>query len=140
MKKSKLVLALVSTLITLGASAAPKTIFDTDGFDRNTTYSSGPVSSATIASEYAHQLEVYLFRNARGTDCTSANVYTFNSGDYVATGHVGYVSGSDGRIRNVMAEIPEAFFTNEKSTRSELYKCSRRRIYCTCQCSRRANS
>lgn len=114
MKKSKLVLALVSSLITLGANAAPQIIFDTDGFDRTTEYSSGPVASAIIASEYAHRLEVYLFRNQMESDCTSANVYAFESGEYVATAHVGYVGGSDGRIRNVIAEIPEEFLQTNK--------------------------
>ncbi len=119
MKKSKLVLALVSTLITLGASASSKTVFDTDGFDRLTKYSSGPVSSAVIASEHAHQLEVYLFRDELGSDCASANVYDLHSGQNLAVGHIGYVGGSDGRIRNVLAEIPEEFLQTQKVLEAE---------------------
>ena len=61
MKIKSLVLAIVPALISLGASAATQTIFDVDGFERQTEYSSGPVSSATIVGEYAHNLEVYLF-------------------------------------------------------------------------------
>jgi hypothetical protein len=106
MKKQNIVLAVVSSLISLGASASAETVFDTDGFERYTEYKSGPISSSHIVSEYVHLLEVYLSPRSAAS-CSSASVYAIDSGEYISTAYVGFAGGSNGRIINAKAQISE---------------------------------
>jgi len=114
MKKHSLVFALTasvtSTLISLNAGAA-ETVFDTDGYERSTTFSSGPLHSAQIVSSSAHELEVYLYPRNLSDSCHSASVYTDDS--YIPNVMLDLVGGSR-NVRSVKAQIPEELLLDNK--------------------------
>ena len=110
MKKHNLLFALVSSIASLSASGAEK-IFDTDGFERTTNFSSGPIHSAQIVSQSAHQLELYLYPRNLTESCHSAEVYAENS--YIPQVFVELVGGSRS-VSSVKAQIPEELLTENK--------------------------
>ena len=128
MKIKNLALVIVPSLISLGANATTQPVFDVDGFERHTTYNSGPVSSATIASDSAHNLEVYLFSREIG-GCTTANVYSSESGEYIASAYVDFLGGSHGKVRTVKASIPEEFLFTNKSLKVSCTNTQSERFY-----------
>lgn len=110
MKKQQVFFALVTSFSSLTVGAA-ETIYDTDGFERTTSFNSGPVHSAQIVSSSAHELEVYLYPRNLSDSCHSASVYTDDA--YIEQVMVDLVGGSR-NVRSVKAQIPEALLTENK--------------------------
>ena len=110
MKKQQIFFALVTSIASLTAGAR-ETVFDTDGYERTTVFSSGPVHSAQIVSSSARELEVYLYPRTLSDSCYAAQMW----GDATQIPDVRVeLLGSSSNIRTVKAQIPEALLTANK--------------------------
>ncbi|WP_440053934.1 hypothetical protein ACSLBF_13795 [Pseudoalteromonas sp. T1lg65] len=113
MKKFNMALSLVAAFVCGGAMALPNQAFDTDGFERVTEYSQGPVATSIITSEFAHHLNVYLHPRANGDSCSYGNIYDHTTGQQIAHANVTRVPAQV-FIQQASADIPEEFLTNNK--------------------------
>ncbi|CAM4302577.1 hypothetical protein [Pseudoalteromonas byunsanensis] len=113
----KLSLFAAATLTASASSLAlPEQAFDTDGFERVTEYSYGPIASAIITSEFAHQLNVYLHPRNVGDSCQYGNIYTQSTGEHVAHADVSNVAAQV-FIQQAAADIPERHLVENKRLR-----------------------
>ncbi|KAF7773762.1 hypothetical protein PCIT_a0078 [Pseudoalteromonas citrea] len=112
-------LLLASTLFSGASFALAQNVADTDGYERSTQYSFGPVSSAAITSEFAHQLRVDLLLRDELSSCQFANVYSNtgggnNGGEYIVNPSFEIDPATPAKI-TVSADIPEQYLTNNKT-------------------------
>jgi len=113
MKNLSMLFLAMSSLPTTIALAATQNVYDYDGFERSTLYSSGPINSAQIVSSSAHELEIYLYPRNKGTTCHAANIYTAMNNKTITSATLDLVGGSN-NVKRLMAEISEEFLTTNK--------------------------
>ncbi|OHU84930.1 MULTISPECIES: hypothetical protein [Pseudoalteromonas] len=116
MKKLNVFTAVVALTASTGTLALPEQAFDTDGFERVTEYGYGPIASAIITSEFAHQLNVYLHPRNEGDTCQYGNVYAQSTEEHIAHAYISDVQASVA-IQQANAEIPEQYLQENKRLR-----------------------
>ncbi|WP_105170008.1 hypothetical protein [Pseudoalteromonas sp. T1lg23B] len=114
MKKLSLFAAALAA--STGVLALPEQAFDTDGFERVTEYSYGPIASAIITSEFAHQLNVYLHPRNAGDSCQYGNIYAQSTGEHIAHADVSNVPAQV-LMQQATAEIPDQYLMENKRLR-----------------------
>ncbi|MEJ6475174.1 hypothetical protein [Pseudoalteromonas piscicida] len=113
MNKLRFALSLAATLASASSMALANQAHDIDGFERVTEYKNGPVATAILASEFAHNLKIDLHPRSEGDSCSYGNVYHHTSGVQIAHADVHPLSGQ-GFIQQATAEIPEQYLTENK--------------------------
>ncbi|GEK09817.1 hypothetical protein HUZ36_17755 [Pseudoalteromonas sp. McH1-7] len=113
MKKFCFALSLAAVFVSANSMALPSLAHDTDGFERVTEYTNGPVATAILASEFAHNLKVDLHPRGEGDFCSYANVYHHTTGEQIAHANVQGLSGSN-YVQQATATIPEQYLTANK--------------------------
>ncbi|MDK1311684.1 hypothetical protein [Pseudoalteromonas ardens] len=113
MKTLTLSFAAVALFSAFGSQAtAYQNVFDTDGYERLTNYTSGPVSSALLTGEFAHNFEAQLVLRGEGAYCESANLYSANDGRHIV--NLGVKTIADRNTVEMGVAIPEATLTEKK--------------------------
>ena len=113
MKKLSLLFIAMTSMTALAVSANTQNVYDYDGFERSTSFNSGPIHSAQIVSSFAHELEVYLYPRDIDDTCHYANIYTSMNNEHIISASVGLVGGSY-TVKRLIAPIPEEFLTKNK--------------------------
>ncbi|MCG9761102.1 MULTISPECIES: hypothetical protein [Pseudoalteromonas] len=113
MKKLGFALSFAAMLVSASSVALSNQAHDIDGFERVTEYANGPIATAVLASEFAHNLKVDLYPRGEGDFCSYANVYHHTSGEQIAHADVQLLS-SNTSVLQAVADIPEQYLTDNK--------------------------
>ena len=102
------------SLFSISAFANLTNVYDTDGHNRHTYLSLGPVSSLTTANDTARDLVVYVYRDNADSTCTYGEVYEVNSGQTVTFVNI-ESAGATMYVDKVTASLPESVLNKNKA-------------------------
>jgi len=112
MKMKCLTLAVLS-ILSSSASASITNIYDTDGNNRHTVQSRGPISSFATSSNNARELMVYVYRKNAYSSCSDGQVYESNSGQYITSVQI-KPAGVTPVVDVISAPLPEESLNKNK--------------------------
>ncbi|MDK1286637.1 hypothetical protein [Pseudoalteromonas umbrosa] len=121
MKMFKVGTLAAAMLTAVSAVAAPINVADTNGYDRHTVYSYGPVSRVVITSEFAHNFsaDVELRDGAR---CDNGNLYSnVDSSHVVNVGIQADATNANAATIGVTNAIAEDKLTHNKTLHLSCY-------------------
>ena len=112
--KLKYLSAACLSVLSLSASVNVTNVYDTDGHDRHTYLSLGPVSSLTTANDTARDLTVYVYRENANSNCNYGEVYDVNTGATITPVNIA-PAGATMYVDKVDAPLPESALNTNKS-------------------------
>ncbi len=104
------VAALSAFSLTAATETQLVTVWDYDGYNRETMHAAGPVASLQTDSVAGHQLRVYL-RRQPGASCQLVNVYAEDGGRYIAPVRITALAAN---IDFLEADIPSEALTEHR--------------------------
>ncbi len=101
------------SFLSINAFANTSNIYDTDGTNRQSNLSTGPVSSLITASSAARELTVYVHRENINSSCHHGTVYDQNSGETITSVNIAS-AGAMPLIDKVDALLPDSALNTVK--------------------------
>ena len=112
--KLKYLSAACLSVFSLSVFAETTNVYDTDGQNRHTHLSMGPVSSLATANDTARELTVYVYRNHASSECHYGEVYDVNAGLTITSVQIGS-AGATMYVDKVDAPLPESALNKNKA-------------------------